>query len=90
MIRDLRGDRLDEWADRVLADDLPPLHSFVNGLRSDQAAVSAGLTLPWSNGPTEAPSRASNQSYAPCSGARTRACSAVESSTARPKGDHSW
>jgi transposase len=37
----------------VLADDLPPLHSFVNGLRSDQAAVTTGLTLPWSNGPTE-------------------------------------
>ena len=53
MIRDLRGDRLDEWADRVLADDLPPLRSFVNGLRGDQAAVTAGLTLPWSNGPTE-------------------------------------
>ena len=53
MIRDLRGDRLDEWADRVLADDLPPLRSFVNGLRGDQAAVTAGLTLPWTNGPTE-------------------------------------
>jgi transposase len=53
MIRDLRGDRLDEWADRVLADDLAPLRSFVNGLCGDHAAVIAGLTLPWSNGPTE-------------------------------------
>jgi len=53
MIRDLRGDRLDEWAEDVLADDLPPLRSFVNGLRGDLAAVTAGLTLPWSNGPTE-------------------------------------
>jgi transposase len=53
MIRDLRGDRLDEWTERVLAEDLPPLRSFVNGLRSDLAAVTAGLTLPWSNGPTE-------------------------------------
>lgn len=53
MIRDLRGDRLEEWAERGLADDLPPLRSFVNGLRSDLAAVAAGLSLPWSNGPTE-------------------------------------
>jgi transposase len=53
MIRDLRGDRLDEWADRVLADNLSPLRSFINGLRGDLAAVTAGLTLPWSNGPTE-------------------------------------
>lgn len=53
MIRDLRGDRLEEWAERVLTDDLPPLRTFVNGLRSDLAAVTAGLTLPWSNGPTE-------------------------------------
>jgi len=53
MIRDLRGDRLEEWAERVLTDDLPPLRTFVNGLRSDLTAVTAGLTLPWSNGPTE-------------------------------------
>jgi transposase len=39
--------------DRVRADDLPALHSFVTGLRHDLAAVTAGLTLPWSNGPTK-------------------------------------
>jgi transposase len=53
MIRDLRGDRLPDWMDRVRADDLPALHSFVTGLRHDLAAVTAGLTLPWSNGATE-------------------------------------
>lgn len=53
MIRDLRGDRLCDWMDRVRSDDLPALHSFVTGLRQDLAAVTAGLTLPWSNGPTE-------------------------------------
>lgn len=53
MIRDLRGDRLGEWAEAVLADDLPPLRSFVNGLRGDLAAVTAGLSLTWNNGPTE-------------------------------------
>jgi transposase len=53
MIRDLRGDLLPTWMDSVLDDDLPRLHSFVNGLRQDLAAVTAGLTLPYSNGPTE-------------------------------------
>lgn len=53
MIRDLTGDRLPDWMDRVRDNDLPALHSFVNGLRQDLAAITAGLTLPWSNGPTE-------------------------------------
>ncbi len=38
---------------QVRADDLPALHSFVTGLEHDFAALAAGLTLPWSNGPTE-------------------------------------
>ncbi|MGH2670472.1 MAG: hypothetical protein ACRDH5_15390, partial [bacterium] len=49
MIRDLTGDRITDWMDRV-RDNLPALHSFVKGLRQDLAAVTAGLTLPWSNG----------------------------------------
>lgn len=53
MMRDLRGDRLSEWMAQVRADDLPALHSFVTGLEHDFAAVTAGLTLPWSNGPVE-------------------------------------
>jgi transposase len=53
MIRELRGDRLDEWLGRVEADDLPALHSFVAGLRRDHDAVAAGLTLRWSSGPVE-------------------------------------
>jgi transposase len=39
--------------DEVQADDLPPLHSFAVGLRRDQDAVVAGLTLRWSSGPVE-------------------------------------
>ncbi|MEV1113634.1 ISL3 family transposase [Actinosynnema sp. NPDC049800] len=48
-----RGQGLDAWIDAVLADDLPALHRFVHGLRKDNDAVVAGLTLPHSNGPTE-------------------------------------
>jgi transposase len=53
MIRDLRGDLLPEWMDRVRNDDLPALGSFVTGVQHDQAAVTAGLSLSWNNGPTE-------------------------------------
>ncbi|MFE9328706.1 transposase [Nocardia sp. NPDC052278] len=53
MMRDLRGERLPEWIAQVRADNLPALHSFVTGLEHDFAAVTAGLTLPWSNGPVE-------------------------------------
>jgi transposase len=46
---------LDGWMNTVDADDLPALHGFVHGLRMDLPAVIAGLTLPSSNGPIEAP-----------------------------------
>lgn len=38
---------------RVLADDLPALHSLVSGLRRDFDAVTAGLSMPWSSGQVE-------------------------------------
>ena len=53
MMRDLRGGRLVQWMDEVQADDLPDLHPFLGGVRRDQDAVVAGLTLPWSSGPVE-------------------------------------
>jgi transposase len=55
MIRDLSGDHLPDWMDRVSDDNLPALHSFITGLRQDLAAVTAGLTLPWNNGPPREP-----------------------------------
>jgi len=38
---------------QVDADDAPALRSFVVGLRADLAAVTAGLSLPYSSGPVE-------------------------------------
>jgi hypothetical protein len=49
----LSGTRLPQWIAVVLASDLPQLHSFAKGLQRDLAAVTAGLTLPWSSGPVE-------------------------------------
>jgi len=53
MMCDLRGQELESWMAAVDADDQPALRSFVVGLRRDQDAVTAGLTLPWNSGPVE-------------------------------------
>jgi len=53
MMRDLRGDLLEEWMRSIEASDVSALHSLAIGLRSDQAAVTAGLTLHWNSGPVE-------------------------------------
>jgi transposase len=44
---------LEDWLTRVEADDQPQLHSFANGIRRDQQAVTAGLALPYSSGAME-------------------------------------
>ncbi|MFB6480243.1 transposase [Streptomyces virginiae] len=53
MLHDVRGDQLPDWMERVLADDLPALHSPVSGLRRDFDAVTAGLSTPWNSGQVE-------------------------------------
>ena len=46
-------ERLQEWITTVRSFDLPYLHAFTRGLDKDTLAITAGLTLPYSNGPTE-------------------------------------
>ncbi|MEV0053517.1 ISL3 family transposase [Saccharopolyspora shandongensis] len=53
MMCGLRGHELEGWMAAVNADDQPALHPFVLGLRRDQDAVTAGLTLPYNSGPVE-------------------------------------
>jgi transposase len=53
LLTERRGEDLESWMKDIDADELPALHGFIHGLRMDQAAVVAGLTLPYSNGPTE-------------------------------------
>jgi transposase len=54
MMTNLAGTQLPQWIATVLADDtLPGLRSFATGLQRDLAAVTAGLTLPWSSGAVE-------------------------------------
>lgn len=53
LLTDRRGAELESWMTTVDASDLPALHGFVRGLRKDLPAVTAGLSLPYSNGPAE-------------------------------------
>lgn len=42
-----------EWLSEALACEVGAIRAFAASLRQDQAAVEAGLALPWSNGPVE-------------------------------------
>lgn len=53
MMCQLRGHELETWLTAADADDLPALRSFTLGIRRDQDAVTAGLTLPWNSGRVE-------------------------------------
>ena len=53
MVRELSGERLEEWLDKVEASHLQAFQSFVTGVQQDKDAVLAGLTLVWSTGPVE-------------------------------------
>ncbi len=53
MIRERSGHQLDAWLCSAEASRLPEFKSFAKGIQQDKAAVLAGLTLPWSQGPLE-------------------------------------
>lgn len=54
MMRKLTGARdLPQWIDQVQADELPGLRAFANSIQRDIAAVTAGLSQPYSSGPVE-------------------------------------
>jgi transposase len=51
LVRDRTADGLGDWLER--AEAVPRLRPFARGLRRDEAAVRAALSLPWSNGQVE-------------------------------------
>jgi transposase len=53
LVRSRQPERLDGWLARGATSALSVLQRFAQGLRDDYAAVRAGVTLPWSNGPVE-------------------------------------
>jgi transposase len=54
IMRKRNGTRdLPQWIKRADADKMPGLRSFINGIRADLAAVTNGLSLPYSSGRVE-------------------------------------
>lgn len=53
LLRERRGDDLDDWLIRAQRSGVPILRRFAASLRQDYAAVKAAAVLPYSNGPTE-------------------------------------
>ena len=53
LVRERRGDALEAWMTEAAASGIEVLTRFAQGLREDLAAIQAGLSLPWSNGPVE-------------------------------------
>ena len=55
LVRQRQPAQLDTWLQRATTSAQEALRRFATGLRDDYAAVKAGVTLPWSNGPVEGP-----------------------------------
>jgi transposase len=53
LVRQRQPAQLDPWLARAATSALAPFRRFAKGLREDYAAVKAGVTLPWSQGPIE-------------------------------------
>jgi transposase len=53
VLRNRRGERLDDWIEHAKDSGIDELRRFAIGLCGDHAAVQAGLTLIWSNGQVE-------------------------------------
>jgi len=53
LVRQRQPTQLDPWLTRAATSALAPFRRLAKGLRADYAAVKAGVTLPWSQGPIE-------------------------------------
>ena len=53
LVRERRGEALEAWIAQATQSGIDALVRFARGLQEDLAAVTAGLTLPWSQGPVE-------------------------------------
>jgi transposase len=53
LLRTRQPDLLESWLERARTSAVSALRRFAQGLRDDYAAIKAGVTVPWSNGPVE-------------------------------------
>jgi transposase len=53
LVRRRRAARLDAWLERATTSTVSAFQRFASGLKDDYAAIKAGITRRWSNGPVE-------------------------------------
>jgi transposase len=53
LVRERRGEALPAWITEATTSGMAALARFAEGLQEERAAITAGLTLPWSHGPVE-------------------------------------
>lgn len=53
LVRQRRGDHIEDWIHQATASDFPEIRGFATGLRADFDSVRNGLTQPWSSGAVE-------------------------------------
>jgi transposase len=53
LVRRRRATRLDAWLERATTSTVSAFQRFASGLKGDYAAIKAGITRRWSNGPVE-------------------------------------
>jgi transposase len=53
LVRQRRAAQLEAWLERATASTVSALQRFASGLKDEYAAIKAGITRRWSNGPTE-------------------------------------
>ncbi len=53
LLREGKVEALEPWLEDATTSSLPEFHSFATGLRRDQPAIVAAVSLPYSNGQTE-------------------------------------
>jgi transposase len=91
LVRGRRGEALEAWIAQATQSGIDALVRFAQGLQEDLAAVTAGLTLPWSQGPVEGQitrlKLLKRQSYGRAGFAllRQRLLQATSSGTRRPR-----
>lgn len=53
LVRERAGEQLDDWLDHAMGSGVSALKSFASGIRRDDAAVKASLSVPYRNGVVE-------------------------------------
>lgn len=83
IVRERRASEFPQWLKEAQASEVPGLRGFVSSLKKDLAAVTAGVTLPWSNGRPKGTLIGSSRSSVKCMAGPNSTYSSVGSCVVR-------